>query len=273
MNETEDDVFEPLDQQTEQQTSQQTQEPMVPMSQMMQLMQQFGVGQQAPAPQQQQEPQMTPEQRAAHLRQFQVDDGYATGFINALRPGEDGNINPANVKTALGSLVEGIRAEMLRGLELQGQQLSGQFDQRLSPVDNFLLIQRKEQAWSGFSQQYPALTNFRQFVDMEADRLAQSGMMRGMNQQQAFQVVANNVAQQLRTAGIQLPTNQQPQQTSQQPNQFGNNQQFPGLQPAAAPGMTMAPVGMGGVGNGSGGRKGGPQNKNPFFADDVWGNK
>jgi len=238
---------------------------MIPLDQAMAMMQMRQAQPQA-APQQQQV-QMTPEQQVAHLRQLQIDEDYATGFASSLIPDAEGKIDGKKAQQAMRSLVEGLRAEYMRTIELNNQNLNGHIEQTLTPVQQFVDRQRAEGAWNGFVTSYPQLANMRQLVDAKAAELAPL-MPPGTNQQQAFQYVANAVAQDLKQMGVALPPVSKQRQTQQAPNPFQNNQQFPGLPMQMGPSMSQMPIGLGGRG---GAPQGGQRPRNPYYDADTFG--
>lgn len=264
--EYEEDVFENDldDNQVQDDTQQQTPatEPMVPMSQVMQFLSQ---NQPAPAPTPPAPaPTMSDAERRAYLRQLEVDDTLVGGFVQAFTPGENG-IDPANVKRAVETLVQGVRAETLRALELTRDGMSHQIGQELGEVQHFVTEQKRASTWNEFATAFPQLQNFRQLVDAKAEQLGPM-MPRGTSRAQAFAYVANAVAQDLNAMGIQLKPQQARRSAAAPQNVFQNNQQFPGL--PQAPTMGSLPMGLG---VGAAPRKRGSDN--PYYDSETFGPK
>jgi hypothetical protein len=233
----------------------------------------------APAP----EPapaQMTPEQLAAHLKQFNADDAFASGFVAALQPGEDGKVDPAKVRDTINALVTGVRQEVLRALELNNDTIFGEADQRYGSAASFVQQQKEDRAWNGFAAMYPQLGSCRALVDAKVKTLT---FPPGTTRDQAFHFVANSVAQDLANMGIdvnQLPAANQPQrqtrtapQTRTQPQQFAPAPFVPGYPTLGNPAPSLlTPVTPGMPSRGG---RGAPQhrpqqNHNPYFDNDTF---
>lgn len=232
-------------------------EPLIPWSQVQSL-----IAQRTPAPQQQvAAPQPTPEQIAAHMRHFNVDDQLVNNFLSALERGEDGKRNADGVKKALEQLVLGLRAENLRGMELLSEARDATRTQALAPVSTFVQQQQAERVWGEFSGAFPGLAGFRDYVDMMADRINPASLPPGTTKQQWMGYIAQSVTQELNRMGIQIDPRVANNFGAPQggPQQQQNNLQRPNPQVPAMQQMTYGNVPRGGQQRG--------QQTNPYAAD------
>lgn len=249
----------------------QTAEQMIPLSQVMQMMQAGGGFGQVPA-QQQQAPapvQMTPEQLAAHHKLFDPNDDIASELVAALSPDPaTGQVNVAKATKFLKDFVTGIRTEHQRSLELYNESAREEIGQAIAPLHQHVSAQKKEAVWNEFSSMYPQLGNFRQWVDLAANAIGPT-LPPGTPKAMAFQYVAQHVAQQLHQSGIQLPQVQSQQQrrgpapTQQQQPVYQQSFIQPSMPFGGAPLIQGAPP-RGGQ------RSTGNQGQNPFFDSDTF---
>lgn len=250
--------------------------PMFTMDQVMQMMARSAPPVQSPSNQPPPPPQMTPEQVAAHLKQFAADDAFATGFINALQPGEDGRVDPAKVRDTINALVTGVRQEVLRALELNNETVFGEVDSRYGHAATFVQQQKEDRAWASFAATYPQLSSVRQLVDAKVKQIG-NNFPPGTTREQAFAFVANSVAQDLAAMGIDanklpVPPAQAPRNTRVAPQQHAPAPFVPGYPTLGNPATPLlAPVTPGLPARGG---RGAPQHRqqqtNPYYDNDTF---
>jgi len=135
---------------------------------------------------QQNAPALSKEEAAKLLNVWEPDDSFVQEF---------GNLE--SQKTAFQKMRDGLIRQADTIMQARLYEMQQQFEQKLSPVQSLLQERASQEAEAAFANRYPQLADpkSKPFVNGVAQQLHAQGKFNGLSRDQAFDLLANNLAE------------------------------------------------------------------------------
>tara|TARA_R110000803_G_scaffold136034_1_gene202996 strand:- start:31738 stop:32544 length:807 start_codon:yes stop_codon:yes gene_type:complete len=192
---------------------------------------------------------MSPEDRAAHFQTFDIDANFSEGFVGALSPNEEGQVDFNKVGDVFGQFRDGVAAQTMRHTELALERQRAEIMQQFAPLQQAHQQQQADRVWNDYTAVNPAHAPYKSIVDAAASQLTQSGFQPSSSEQ-LYATIAAQVNATLTAIN--------PQFTPQTPT---------------TPPIVPAPTGLSGIAMAQGLPTPKPtnQNTNPDYDSEVFG--